>query len=368
MSKIAILDTNIFSEELHCNTFSYYNVLSEKDDSAENESCSHGTICSYLLDINTTDYELVNIQVLQNAPLGEGKPRGSIENLRSGLLLCDKLDVDIVCLSAGSTMLSDAMVIYDIVRKLSKDKIIIAAQDNSQHITIPTYFPFVLGVQSDRLNYLKPGEIFFCRDELFQTDVYANCNFKVLKEKFGCTPSNSFAVPIVAAAINNWFRDGDLQEIINENLDKNKWEDYSHIVPSKLMSRQREIPIILLYGDDSERGYKISQGIMDELFAHYDVQTSCLCSAIYSFEKFDIRMKIYTSPMQDIMIMQEYYRTDLIIVLMCTGDYKRYNKTLGYDICIKMKRDTELCDIRYDSKVKKINIDEIVDTLYKLLI
>ena len=33
-----------------------------------------------------------------------------------------------------------------------------------------------------------------------------------------------------------------------------------------------------------------------------------------------------------------------------------------------MERDTELCDIRYDSKVKKINIDEIVDTLYKLLI
>ncbi len=114
MGKIAILDTDVCGEGLHCNTFQQYHVRKSISEGAGMGAVSHGTACSMILDRNTTDYDLISIPVLDNAPGEGGKPWGNIEDLRQGLLLCRELEVDLVCLSVGSTILSDAAAIYDL--------------------------------------------------------------------------------------------------------------------------------------------------------------------------------------------------------------------------------------------------------------
>ena len=155
MSRIAILDTGIAPARLHCKSFQSYNIYG--DEARDSKAFSHGTICASVLDWFASDYELVSVQIMAQACDEEyGKPMGMIEHLRKGLLFCMTRGVDIVCMSAVSSVLSDSEYLCDAAKKLSEQSIIVAALDNRRFLTIPTGYPFVVGVQADKEKVLPP--------------------------------------------------------------------------------------------------------------------------------------------------------------------------------------------------------------------
>ena len=205
MSKIAILDTAISPKRLHCREFYAYNVCGEGAGPARENS--HGTVCARVLDSFTSDYGLYQIQILEDGGKTTEKPMGDIRHLKKGLQLCLKLDVDIVCMSAVSSILSDSGILYETAFQLARKSTLVAALDNRRYVTVPAAYPFVTGVQSDMENRLAPGGLAYQPEDLFGAGLYANCGTGLLNE-LGCIPSNSFAVPAAAARMNTWKNEG----------------------------------------------------------------------------------------------------------------------------------------------------------------
>ena len=155
MSKIAILDTAISPTHLHCQEFHIYNVCG--GDAGPVQENSHGTICARVLDYFTSGYALFQIQILEDGGKTAGKPMGDIRHLKKGLQLCLDLDVDIVCMSAVSSILSDSGILYETVRRLAQKSALVAALDNRRYVTVPTAYPFVTGVQAAALCSMDAG-------------------------------------------------------------------------------------------------------------------------------------------------------------------------------------------------------------------
>ena len=166
MSKIAILDTGISPKYLHCKKFHAYNVCG-KEDGKEVSETSHGTICARVLDYFASDYELYSIQIMEESRKMTEKPMGDILHLEKGLRLCLALDVNIVCMSSVSSLLSDSNVIYSAAKELAAKSFLLAALDNRKYVTVPAAYPFVTGVQSDVKNCLNPGELAYQKKDLF---------------------------------------------------------------------------------------------------------------------------------------------------------------------------------------------------------
>lgn len=137
MSKIAILDTDISPKHLHCEKFHAYNVCGEEDGKQVSET-SHGTICAKVLDYFASSYELFGIQIMKDSGKMTRKPMGDILHLEKGLRLCLELDVDIVCMSSVSSMLSDSHILYSAAKELAPKSILLAALDNKRYVTVPT--------------------------------------------------------------------------------------------------------------------------------------------------------------------------------------------------------------------------------------
>ena len=103
-----------------------------------------------MLDHCLENYELVSIQVLPDDSGRKGKTAGDIRDLEAALKLCTQLEVDVVNLSAVSSLLSDSKYLYDAAKRLSQKAVIVSALDNDRYVTVPASYPFVVGVQSDR--------------------------------------------------------------------------------------------------------------------------------------------------------------------------------------------------------------------------
>lgn len=364
MSKVAILDTKIDNDVLACNSFTFYNVLDLDYDEKVPIQYSHGSICAQILDELTSEYDLINIQVLENVSAGNGKPRGYINDLKKGLQLCDALEADIICLSAVSSVLSDSKEIYDIVRKISKNRIVLAAIDNNRYITIPASYPFVIGVQSDRENRLKPGEVAYCYDDLLCTDVYANCDFDILR-KIGCTPSNSFAVPVVDAKVNDWING---KKNVTDMLKQGKQYDCISNNTEKelrcLKIQNPSIPIVVIHSKDSKFVYNMCREVMDKLFSEYDIEASCLSSLA---DEYDVRARKITSLSNDLLCMQRHYKTDIILISLNTSELKRYRNMLNADVYISLNRSAYSFVARYDCGALNDTMEMMPDAIYKIL-
>lgn len=357
MSKIIIIDTSIVPDEIHCRSFKKYDLLDGKD---ENSSLaySHGTICAQILDGLTSDYELISIQVLPNIEKSTGKPRGHIEDLKKALELSHHLNADIICMSAVSSILSDSKIIYDVTKQVSEKSFIISALDNQNYITVPTCYPFVVGVRSDRKNRLCPGEVAYSHSKSYYTDIYANCNLKILND-LGFSLSNSFAVPVVAAKLNDFLNRG-----------KNTWEDFVKEISNanaiyeaenNLVFKQK-VPIVIAYSLKHDPVYELCQVIMDEMYDRYSVQTSCLCM---EEGPYDVRFKKIVSLKTDLTFMQEHYKTDLIFVTVRQDEIINVTRNIPADIVMCVDREASF--IYHQNKYIKSDFKDLSAKLYQAL-
>ncbi|NBI88227.1 hypothetical protein D3Z47_19365 [Lachnospiraceae bacterium] len=364
MSKIAILDTSICPESLHCREFYTYNACGEGSGGKASET-SHGTICARVLDYFTSGYELFNIQILKDSGKILEKPMGNILHLKKGLELCLELDVDIVCMSAVSSILSDSSIIYETVYQLAQKSILMAALDNRRYITVPTAYPFVAGVQSDTINCLHPGGLAYNNGDLFYAGLYANCNIGLLKE-LGCPPSNSFAVPAAAAQFNTWKNEG---KYIKEEIQNLKPYPVrgaeGDILLKKKMGLYRELPLVVVYALGEEDTYAACQETMDKLYSKYDVQSTALCSME---AKLDVRFRKIESVKglkQELLFMECCYKTDLIFLAIEKNIRELVMMQVNADLEILL--DSGRMRILFEDSCVEGDVAELEDLVYKIL-
>ena len=364
MSKIAILDTEISPRRLHCQRFHAYNVCGLGDGMQPKET-SHGTVCARVLDYFASGYELFSIQILNGNGKITDKPMGNIHHLKQGLELCMELDVDIVCMSAVSSILSDSSILYTTVQKLAKKSVLAAALDNRKYITIPTAYPFVTGVQSDIRNCLRAGELAYHDRDLFFAGLYANCNIRLLEE-LGCPPSNSFAVPVAAARMNTWKNEG-------KHIDT----ELHHLKPypacgieeefffKRGMGLYRELPLAVLYALGEEDVYAACQAAMDTLYSKYGVQSCALCSMDAGVDVRFRKMEPGGDLKRELLFVECCYKTDLIFFAVRKDGRDRVMAQVDADLEISLDKNS-VCILFEDGCVKGSTVN-LADLVYGIL-
>lgn len=363
MSRIAFLDTMIDPGKLNnARKFYHYSVLENPVAYNEVNDYSHGTACACILDHLTENYNLYNIEILPDTPVHQGKPKGSVRDMKKGLLLCRELDVDIICMSAVTSFLSDSGEIYDIVQEISSKSIFVAALDNRGYVTVPSSYPFVIGVQADRNNMLKPGEIASCKDSILHTDIYANCSFPWIVD-MKCRSSNSLAVPVAASHMNGWINKGLEIRSMAEQLKRYPHPAYSCLQEISA-GVQRDIPVVMTYGDDEKYVSYVSRLLMDDMYKKYQVQATCISTV---GEPYDIRVKQAGFNEEDLAVMMKYYRTDLILIASGRDFYTKNNKKINADADIYLKKDTEKFTVSCGNRKSVHQIHDLTETIYRIL-
>ena len=293
------------------------------------------------------------------------KPTGDIRHFKEGLLLCLELGVDMVCMSAVSSLLSDSGILYEIVKKLAQKSILVAALDNRRYVTVPTAYPFVTGVQSDTKNCLHPGELAYDETDLFCAGLYANCNTTLLAE-LGCAPSNSFAVPVAAARMHSWINEG--KQVDKEILKlrpypaRNIGEEISF---KKGVGLYRELPLAVLISDKENEAYAACRAAMDTLYGKYQVQSAALCGRDAGT---DIRFRkrgFAGEWKQEILFMECCYKADLIFLLIKEEERDFVMAQVSADLEAKLCKDQVYIAFENGCNTGKVN--ELADMIYRIL-
>lgn len=363
MSKIAVLDTGICPKGLGCKAFRSYRICRNEKPSAKEDS--HGTLCARALDWLAKDYELISIQVLPNRREQHKKPLGRIEDLRDGLALCQELEADVVCLSAVSSLLSDSRQLYEVTKRLSRQSVILAALDNRRFLTIPTAYPFVLGVQSDCGNLLMPGKLAYRSDDVFFANVYANCNIPLLKQ-LRCAPSNSFAVPVAAARVNDWVNQkADVWKAVRRLDPYPSGDKGGFYLAESGQEFSREIPLVMMHGEDDRLVYSVCQAVMEDLYAGYQVQTCCLTNLE---GEYDVRFRKFSSMdqiRQELGFMEVHYKTDLMFFAIGERESKEAKKLADADIVVAVSGNG--AEMAYEDACTVCSLEELAEQIYLAL-
>lgn len=305
MSRIVLIDTKIDASLLRCSSFAAYDVTGSP--SQPSGRLSHGTACALVLDHCTEDYSLISVEAFSDSAAGQ-KPRGSIEALRDALQLCLDLQPDIVSLSAGSTTLSNSSLIAGLCMEICRKSVFVAALDNLRYVTVPASYPFVFGVQSDRAGLLAPGQLACRPGDLFGAELYANCAFDFLT-RYGCTPSNSLAVPVAAASINQLLNAGAAPEHLFSALPVYDI-DAMREVASFPQGPAGNPPVVLLEGG----AVRLCQGLMDALQQEYDIEAAGVSPHDIP-EDIRIRhVKQSGSLLNAVQFVRQHYKADIILV------------------------------------------------------
>ncbi len=364
MSKIAILDTAISPGRLHCQKFHACNICREEG-VGEHLETSHGTICARILDSFTSGYELYSIQIMKSARSKTEKPMGDVRHFKEGLLLCLELGVDIICMSAVSSLLSDSGVLYEITRKLAQKSILVAALDNRRYVTVPTAYPFVTGVQSDEKNCLHPGELAYDETDLFCAGLYANCDTTLLAE-LGCAPSNSFAVPAAAARMHDWINEG--KQVGEELLRLRPYparEIGEEISFKRGLGLYRELPLAVLVSAEEKEAYLACRAAMDALYAKYQVQSAALCSMDAGTDVRFRKRGFAGNWKQEILFMECCYKADLVFLVVSKEEQKFAMEQVSADL------KAEICNdhvrISFENGCQTGRAEDLADMMYQIL-
>jgi hypothetical protein len=270
------------------------------------------------------------------------------------------LKIDVVSLSAVSSILSDSKHIYDITRQLSLSAVVVSALDNKRFVSVPTGYPCVLGVRSDGAGALAPGGLAYSAEDPFGANIYANCDFAFLRER-GCSPSNSFAVPVAAAYVNEMLNQGkSISDIESAVRNLGPYPAQTEHTALYDPAATRGIPVIFL------ADYNLCRALMDKLYEKYDVQSTAL-SLIDG--EFDIRIKRVTeiyAIQDDMRFMKRHYKTDLIFVIGKQDISEKIRRSLDVDIELA-RYDGERTAISYEDKREMEFNSTLPDRLHEIL-
>ncbi len=369
MSRIVIIDSYVDHTQVKANSFEYINLCGDVCSKNITDRITHGTACAMVLDKCTSDYDLINIQVLPNFQKGYAKTFGTIQILIEAMDICLDMDIDIVSMSIGSSILSDSKKLYAKVEALSKKAVVVAALDNNWYLTASASYPFVIGVQCDWENCVDVGAIAYAYDNIMGTNVYANCSFEMLNQIGEC-PSNSLAVPVVAAQINEWINTEKQYsfKIFDKIKECNVYPKQKEaickasdikVVVNKILDSP-DVPSVYIESPDAS----LCITIMNWLADNEKIES---CAIVRTIDKYDIRTQTLNTALllsEQIQYMKWFYKTDIVFIQDTTVTVSKKSE-LKYDVIIKHSENTAC--IMYDDEIEKVYIDDIARRLCEIL-
>ena len=277
----------------------------------------HGTMCARIFEhyAKDYDYQIVDIKVLNSiydTDDNDNIGKGNIQDLNKALELCLDLNVDIISMSLGSSLLSDSRYVRDIIDELNNNGVmIVAANSNSRKLSVPAVFPEVFGVEYDIWGILKPGEILYCPKDPLRIDIISAFKYE---DEF---PSNSYAVPIVTARINKYISEGknrrpEIVRAFMEDCNNNEL-----LAKKKYMTDEItcELPHIKVITDEPPFiAYKYVRDMMDCLTDKHDCECACLYSDgnVKDTHFFDMRQ--FDMPFNHIVSVVEKYANLSVVI------------------------------------------------------
>lgn len=360
MRRIIMMDTIIDPMGLHCSEFKIFTVNSLQFKGGKPFVPSHGTVCARILDQYIGEYELINIQMLPNENLGQGKSFGNIQAFKEALDMSIEHNADIVSISAASSLLSDSSLIYEKVKELSRQSIVVAALDNHGFISLPASYPFVMGVQADRKGYLDSGELAYCKEDPLGAGFYASCDAKVLNE-LRYRPSNSFAVPVAVAWCSHIMEQGkDVEQEIS-NMSKYPGNSYTENTSPWILETDT-IPFILFSSLNPELSCRT---IMDILHKNFRVQATAL-SCVGASPDIRIRKIVNAEKIEEeVRFMEQHYKTDLIFILTHIPSKDVIKEKVKPDLIIS--EDSNGFWVCGEKERVYVPEDKVAESIYRLL-
>jgi hypothetical protein len=367
LSRIAIIDTAIDAGYIGGKPVERINLCGggENGDHTGRQH-SHGTLCAMVLDYCAKDYELLNIQIFKE---NKAKVFGEIETLAEALKLCIEMNIDVVSLSAVSSILSDSKYLYDITHNLAENAVIVSALDNKRYVSVPTCYRHVAGVQSDAANILLSGELAYREDDPFGANIFAGCDFDWLR-KLGHGLSNSSAVPVVAARVNDLLNQGLSAADVMTSLTKlkpypvnEKYNETSY--PAQ--GTDREIPVVFIADDTTQK----CRVLMDTFHEKHGVQTSALSFAPGAYDARIRDVPDIIGIRNELRFMSTCYKTDVIFIV--GGEDMQDVLTGIVDIDVQMIRSSGYTSIICEDDAEKPNSgiavadSKVADELYRIL-
>lgn len=356
MSRIAIIDTKIDPAHIGGMHIDFINLCDTGSNACRTE-ISHGTLCAMVLDHCAKKYELINIQIFNN----KTRLHTDLELLARAFIMCNEMNIDIVSLSAGTTILSDSRYIYDITNTLAETSIIVSALDNRRFVTIPTNYPHVIGVQSDIKGLLSPGELAYNAGDPFDACLYSNCDFELLR-KMRQYPSNSFAVPVAVAYINDLINKGGSIKEIKTQIQNLKTYPNNNAPEQTVKQTTSDIPLVFF----AVKTIDLCRDFMDCLYDKHFVQSS----AIALFEcPYDVRIKVNTDITRirdDMRFMEHHYKTDLIFIVGAENQSEKVRNVAEIDVWLSNQSEDKI-KIDYEDKRETCNLNLLPDRLHEIL-
>lgn len=182
--------------------------------------------------------------------------------------------------------------------------------------------------------------------------------------KYKNEPSNSFAVPVVSAFVNDLINQGKSKneiDLLFNNLDRYPKNEKQKSI-STLIAPEREIPIIFLFDEDT----KFCCNMMDRLYEKYEVQSSVLS---YLPSPYDVRIKtaVNTGAIRhDLNFMKRYYKTDLVFVVGSEKHFYEIHQAVEIDVKLIRQKNSQIL-ISYEHNHVLESDVQVPDRLHEIL-
>jgi hypothetical protein len=193
--KIAFIDDfankNMFGK--YSNVIKFTNISARGnviEETKDTKKLSHGTICGLVFcEYLRVEVEIVVINILDSLTLNS-----SVEELIDALNWCRDNDVDVINISAGTTLWNDSYKLKLCIDELvSKDVVVISSIANNGKITFPAFFRNIISVSAIGMDEFTPIYDIKCKVK--------ECIELEDGNKIMIKPYNSYATPIVTANV-----------------------------------------------------------------------------------------------------------------------------------------------------------------------
>lgn len=242
MAKIGIIDDWVNPKWLDRKRKIQHIFVREEDEKKnwDKNLLTHATTIAKILERETRKFEIINfVLTLQ---MDEAV---NIQLLKKALELCQKEEINILCMSLGTAQLSERNDIYPLLRREYEEEVIlIAAADNVGNYILPAAFDEVIGVdaimeEGDSCKYYR------CKKNLWNIDFKVKFCFPIQMQDKYFYPSTSYAVPVIAARINDLLNQGVKgQKEIRQQLEK-KASGYLEVKGERQKEeKKRLLPIV----------------------------------------------------------------------------------------------------------------------------
>ena len=184
-------------------------------------SNTHGSYCAAIINKYldcSVDVVCLNIK--------DSISNGSVDDLVTALIWCEKNNIDIINLSCGTTDINDGHKLADIL--LSSTLLIVAAQNNMNLLTFPACLPSVIGVRCNHSLFNARYQYIYGDKNGVNIEAAGIHKIMMNGQSTITMPCNSFATALMTSLIinnmqaipnKNKYYDVIMNEVKNENKD-----------------------------------------------------------------------------------------------------------------------------------------------------